>query len=68
MSLSVEQQLSGIKGAFSDLMSGVIGAATGAVASLPGLVIQKLNPALYDLLQNGILQGSEEFHIAQTQL
>lgn len=66
MSLSVEQQLSGIKGAFSDLMSGVIGAATGAVASLPGLVIQKLNPALYDLLQNGILQASEEYHLAQT--
>jgi integrating conjugative element protein (TIGR03755 family) len=66
MSLSVEQQLEGIKGAFSDLMSGVISAATGAVASLPGLVIQKVNPALYDLLQNGILQGSEEYHIAQT--
>ncbi len=65
MALSVEQQLKGIKGAFSDLMSGVISAATGAVASLPGLVLQKLNPALYDLLQNGILQGSEEFHIAQ---
>ena len=65
MSLSVEEQLKGIKGAFSDLMSGVINAATGAVAALPGLVLQKLNPALYDLLQNGILQGSEEFHIAQ---
>ena len=44
MALSVEQQLKGIKGAFSDLMSGVISAATGAVASLPGLVLQKLNP------------------------
>jgi len=66
MSLSVEQQLAGIKGAFTDLMSGVISAATGAVASLPGLVIQKLNPALYDLLQNGILQASEEYHLAQT--
>ena len=66
MSLSVDEQLQGIKGSFSNIMSGVISAATGAVASLPALVIQKVNPALYDLLQNGILQASEEFHLAQT--
>lgn len=66
MSLSVEEQLKGLKGSFSDLMAGVINAATGAVASLPALIIQKVNPALYDLLQNGILQASEEFHVAQT--
>ncbi len=65
MSLSVDEQLKGIKGSFSDLMSSVISAATGAVASLPALVIQKVNPALYDLLQNGVLQASEEFHLAQ---
>jgi len=66
MSLSVEEQLQGLKGSFSDLMDNVISAATGAVASLPALVIQKVNPALYDLLQNGVLQASEEFHLAQT--
>ena len=66
MSLSVEEQLRGIKGSFSNLMDSVISAATGAVASLPALVLQKVNPALYDLLQNGILQASEEFHLAQT--
>ena len=65
INLSVDEQLQGVKGAFSNLMTGVISAATGAVASLPGLVIQKLNPALYDLLQNGILQASKEFHIAE---
>lgn len=65
MSLSVENQLKGVEGAFSDLMGSVISAATGAVASLPGLALQKLNPALYDMLQNGILQGSEEFHLAE---
>ena len=65
MSLSVDEQLKGLKGSFSNLMSSVISAATGAVASLPALVIQKVNPALYDLLQNGVLQASEEFHLAQ---
>jgi integrating conjugative element protein (TIGR03755 family) len=28
------------------------------------MIIQKVNPALYDLLQNGVLQASEEYHIA----
>jgi integrating conjugative element protein (TIGR03755 family) len=66
MSLSVSEQLNGVKGAFSDLMGNVINSATGAVASLPALVIQKINPALYDLLQNGVLQASKEFQIAKT--
>jgi integrating conjugative element protein (TIGR03755 family) len=35
------------------------------VASLPALAIQRLTPALYDLLQNGILQASEEFHLGE---
>ena len=66
MTVSVSEQLAGIKGSFSDLMDNVISAATGAVASLPALVIQRVNPALYDLLQNGVLQASEEFQIART--
>lgn len=65
MNVSVEEQLKGLKGSFANLMDSVISAATGAVASLPALVIQKVNPALYDMLQNGILQASEEFHVAQ---
>ena len=59
MSLSVDEQLKGLKGSFSNLMSSVISAATGAVASLPALIIQKVNPALYDLLQNGMI--AEDF-------
>lgn len=66
MAVSVSEQLSGIKGSFNDLMDNVISAATGAVASLPALVIQRVNPALYDLLQNGVLQASAEFQIART--
>ncbi|MBB3105346.1 integrating conjugative element protein [Azomonas macrocytogenes] len=32
-----------------------------AVASLPALIIQRANPALYNLLTNGILQGRIDF-------
>lgn len=62
---SISNQLNGITGAFQNLMGNVIQTATGVVASLPALIIQRLNPALYDLLQNGVLQASEEFHLGE---
>ncbi len=65
MKASVKNQMSGLSGYFSNLMDDVINAATGYVASLPALIIQRLNPALYDLLQNGILSASEEFHLGE---
>lgn len=65
LSTSVTNQLNGVSGAFQQLMGQVVDSATGVVASLPALAIQRLNPALYDLLQNGVLQASEEFHLAE---
>ena len=65
VSHSIGQQLNGISGQFQRVMGDVIDAATGVVASLPALVIQRLNPGLYDLLQNGVLQASHEFRIAK---
>ena len=62
---SITNQLNGLSGAFQNLMGNVIQTASGVVASLPALVIQRLNPGLYDLLQNGVLQAGEEFHLAE---
>ena len=62
---SITNQLNGVTGAFQNLMGNVIQTASGVVASLPALIIQRLNPALYDLLQNGVLQASEEFHLGE---
>lgn len=42
-------------------MGNVIQSATGAVASLPAMIIQRANPQLYDLLTNGVLQGRLDF-------
>src|SRR5258707_8915240 len=42
-------------------MSNVIQSATRAVASLPALIIQRADPALYNLLTNGILQARLDF-------
>ncbi len=47
------------------MMGDVISSATGAVASLPAMVIQRANPGLYELLTNGTLQANAYFDKAQ---
>ncbi len=64
--ISVSNQLNGITQGFRNMMDNIISAATGAVASLPALAIQRANPGLYDLLQQGILQGKMDFEWAET--
>jgi len=66
-STSIRNQLNGISGAFQEVMGNVIQTAQGVVASLPALAIQRLNPGLYDLLQNGVLEAGQEFRVAKLQ-
>ncbi|MDE1493369.1 integrating conjugative element protein, partial [Xenorhabdus bovienii] len=47
---TVSNQLNGITAGMKNLMSEVIQGATGAVASLPAMIIQRANPGLYDML------------------
>ena len=62
---SVRNQLNGVSGAFQEVMGNVVRTAQGVVASLPALAIQRLNPGLYDLLQNGVLEAGQEFRAAK---
>ncbi|MBG2990380.1 integrating conjugative element protein [Proteus mirabilis] len=62
---TVKNQLNGVTRGFKDMMSNVINSATGAVASLPAMIIQRANPGLYELLTNGVLQASVSFDKAQ---
>ncbi|WP_420497564.1 integrating conjugative element protein [Xenorhabdus griffiniae] len=62
---TVGNQLNGITAGFKNLMSEVIQGATGAVASLPAMVIQRANPGLYDMLTNGVLQANVAYDKAQ---
>ena len=64
--VTVSNQLNGITEGFQRMMSNVLEAATAAVASLPGLILQRANPGLYDLIQNGILQSKLDVEFAQT--
>ncbi|HDR1793436.1 TPA: integrating conjugative element protein [Pasteurella multocida] len=63
---TVKNQLNGITEGFKDLMGNIIQSATGAVASMPAMVIQRANPQLYDLLTNGVLQGRLDFENLKT--
>jgi integrating conjugative element protein (TIGR03755 family) len=62
---TVGNQLNGVTEGFRNLMGEVIQGATGAVASLPAMLIQRANPGLYDMLTNGVLQASLGFDKAQ---
>lgn len=58
---TVSNQLNGLTNGFKNMMGDVVQNATGAVASLPAMIIQRSNPALYDLLTNGVMQGRLDF-------
>ncbi|MCC3701672.1 integrating conjugative element protein [Rouxiella badensis] len=62
---TVGNQLNGVTAGFKNLMGDVILGATGAVASLPAMIIQRANPGLYEMLTNGVLQGNLAFDKAQ---
>jgi integrating conjugative element protein (TIGR03755 family) len=61
LSTTLENQLNGATAGFQNIMTSVVSNATGAVASLPALILQRSNPALYNLITNGILQARLDF-------
>lgn len=63
--ISVSNQLNGITEGFENMMDNIISSATGAVANLPALALQRVHPGLYDLLMQGILQGKIDFEYAK---
>lgn len=61
LEMTLRNQLNGITDGFQAIMSDIIESATAAVASLPALIIQRADPALYNLLTNGILQARLDY-------
>jgi integrating conjugative element protein (TIGR03755 family) len=61
LTTTIQNQLNGLANGFQTIMNQVIQNATSAVASLPALIIQRADPALYNLLTNGILQARLDF-------
>ncbi|WP_198265447.1 hypothetical protein [sulfur-oxidizing endosymbiont of Gigantopelta aegis] len=53
-----------IRSSADQALNQMVSAATGFVSSLPALIIQRSNPGLYDLFQNGLLRAEEQFNMS----
>ena len=65
ISTSIGDQLGNAESAARQMMSNIIGSAQGVVASLPGLILQRLNPSLYDMLTGMMAEAGIGFRMAR---
>ena len=62
--VAIESSLDNIKNGVDNAINAIELAATAAIANLPGYILQKANPGLYDLFQNALLRANESFALA----
>ena len=62
--ISIENFFDDLKDGLDDMMIAMQNAASAAIAALPGYLLQKANPGLYDIFQNGLLRGWAKFSLA----
>ncbi len=62
--VSIKSSLDNLKDGVDDAINAIEAAAGAAIANLPGYILQKANPGLYDLFQNGLLRAQESFSLA----
>jgi integrating conjugative element protein (TIGR03755 family) len=55
--LGLSNILNDLSNTGNDLINGAIGAVTEAIGSLPALILQRIDPGLYDLYQNGLIRA-----------
>lgn len=61
---AVTHTLNDIGAGLDNMINAMMAAATGAIASLPALILQRANPGLYDLFQNALLKAEETMQLA----
>jgi|SaaInlStandDraft_6_1057023.scaffolds.fasta_scaffold03728_4 integrating conjugative element protein (TIGR03755 family) len=62
--LAIRNLLNGFKDIPDDLVNGALSAVNASIGSLPALILQRMNPGLYDLFQNGKLRAEAQLNIA----
>ena len=62
--VAIESSLNDLKDGVDNAVNALELAATAAIANLPGYILQKANPGLYDLFQNALLRANESFSLA----
>lgn len=61
---SVEASLENVRNGADNAINAIEAAAGAAIANLPGYILQRANPGLYDLFQNALLRAQESFSLA----
>lgn len=64
--VTISNQLNGITEGFSNMMGDMLTAATQAIVALPGTILQRTNPDLYETMQNGVIQGKLDYDTSLT--
>lgn len=62
--VAIESSLDNLRNGVDNAVNAIELAASAAIANLPGYILQKANPGLYDLFQNALLRANEAFSIA----
>ena len=62
--VAIESSLDNLQNGVDNAVNAIELAATAAIANLPGYILQKANPGLYDLFQNALLRANESFSLA----
>ena len=62
--LGLSNILNDLKGTGNDLINGAVGAVTSAIGSLPALILQRIDPGLYDLFQNALIRAEATLSLA----
>ena len=62
--VAVSNTLNNISRGVDDMMAAMTDAATGAVAALPAMVLQRANPGLYDLFQTALVKAETTVNLA----
>ena len=62
--ITVENTLNNVKDGVDNIMGQLEGASNAAIANLPGYILQKIDPGLYDFFMNNILRAERSFSLA----
>ncbi|MGS2722127.1 integrating conjugative element protein [Porticoccus sp. GXU_MW_L64] len=62
--IAIESSLDNLRNGVDNAINALENAASAAIANLPGYILQKANPGLYDLFQNALLRANESFSLA----
>ncbi len=64
LNLGISNILNSFASLGNTIVNGAVGAVTAAIGSLPALILQRVNPGLYDLFQNGKIRAEATLALA----